>query len=121
MKQVIRKLGERKFHIFWRGDYRDVPSSNLELDFLPFIQLLDEPIGKILIHFQAKPKGLRRWGIYDFENDEYYCCNHNEVAIDSNNILLLSLDENTTRTIPTSAVILEGRLTVEDGKFYINR
>jgi hypothetical protein len=118
MKQVIRKLGERRFHIFWRGDYKDVQNSNIELDFSPFLNTFGTEEPRILIHWQSRPKGLRRWGIYDLLNDEYYCSDYDKLFIHCI-ASPFQVDENRIRTIPTAVFVCLGKLIIEEENLYI--
>lgn len=63
----IKKLAPGRFRITTIG----VPNSQLFLDFTPLIKKFNLRGNFSLIHWQAKPKHYREWGIYNSETDSY--------------------------------------------------
>jgi hypothetical protein len=84
-----------------------VPQGDIELDFNPIIQEFNLTGDYQLIHWQARPKGQREWGIYSSYEDSY-----RSVATGNFNYCsgrLLMLDDKTTNTLPSAVVCLETR------------
>lgn len=67
-EQKIVKVHQAKFLVFWS----DRPDSELIIDFNPLIDFFKLEGNFCLIHWQAKPKGLRKWGTYDRFLDSYF-------------------------------------------------
>lgn len=71
MKQIIRKASPGIILLFWIDDQGEVlPSSLITLDFNPIIKAANLVKNFAICHYQARPKGLRRWGI--FYDDDYF-------------------------------------------------
>ena len=65
MKQTIRKAAPGIFLLFWVDDRGELlPDSLITLDFNPIIEAANLVKNFAICHYQARPKGLRRWGIY---------------------------------------------------------
>lgn len=59
MKQIVKKTAiPNKFTLHWQ----DVPNSQLIIDFNPLIQIFRLTGHYVLLHYQARPVGLRRFG-----------------------------------------------------------
>lgn len=69
-KQIIKAIALHQITLSWEENNKLVPDSLLELNFAPFYSIYDLAESDVLLHFQAKPKGLRKWGIY--QNKQYY-------------------------------------------------
>ncbi len=67
MIRKIKKIGFARFRITTHG----VAHSQLFLDFNPLIKKFNLKGNFSLIHWQAKPKNYREWGIYNSETDSY--------------------------------------------------
>ncbi|MEM8641657.1 MAG: hypothetical protein AAGG51_22990 [Cyanobacteria bacterium P01_G01_bin.54] len=61
MNQCISKLTPTRFRLWWQGVF----SSAMTIDFEPLIEHFQLKGDFKLVHWQAKPFGLRRWGVYD--------------------------------------------------------
>ena len=99
--QKIEKLGTAKFKVSTDG----ITGSELELDFNPIIKEFSLSGDYLLIHFQARPKDYRRWGMYQSSTDSY-------ISIDLFDLDLpkgrsLHLDETKHKTVPTGVILLE--------------
>jgi hypothetical protein len=96
-------LGYGKFKSHWE----EVKDSELVLDFLPIIDkfsLNTEPF--VLEHWQAKPHGLRKWGLYCASSDNYYSVEADYIKVGFNlKISKLQIDERLYQTRPTAVVL----------------
>ena len=96
----IAKIAPAKFKVSTLG----VAGSELELDFNPIIEKFGLSGDFTLIHWQAKPKGHREWGIYSSKDDSY----RSIVRIVINSpVESLQLDDATTTSIPSAVVFSE--------------
>ena len=103
MKRVIKKLSlPNKFLVFYQGYERD----RMFLDFNPIIDRYKLAGIYILLHFQAKPKGLRTWGIYDSLTQNYYSSERFLLPERNYRTKFLQIDENLHRTVPTAVVYI---------------
>lgn len=101
MTQVIERLANATF----RSQWQNIPDSTLKLNFDVLIDhfgLTD--VGSFcLVHWQAKPKGLRRWGVYCRSADMYYAAD--EIVFDEGlTIQTLQMDERVVKTVPTAVL-----------------
>lgn len=107
-QQKITPLGDRRFNIQWEG-YPD-----LEVSFNPLIARHNLEGAFCLLHWQAAPRALRRWGIYDELSEGYYSFAAHECTIQ---VLgqLIECDERRLKSKP-SAVLLypRSRLDLRD-------
>ncbi len=97
MKQIT-KIQKAKFKIATPG----MTNSELELDFQPLIEEFKLEGDFILIHWQARPKGHRQWGIYSSRDDSYRSTS--ELAINWASVKSLQLDDVTAKTIPSAVL-----------------
>ncbi len=107
--KTIQKLSKAKFKV---SSY-NVPNSELELDFNPIIEEFNLEGDFLLIHWQAKPKGYRRWGIYSSRSGLYYSV----VSIDIERWTgkTLQLDDMTASTVPSAVLLVNNaRLIIVD-------
>ena len=71
MKQIIRKASCGIFLLFWINESGEMLSDSLiTLDFNPIIKAANLVKNFAICHYQARPKGLRRWGIF-YEGDYF--------------------------------------------------
>lgn len=65
MKQIIKPTGlKNKFLLYWVDSQGvKVNDSEIKIDFNPIIQELNLVDNFAICHYQARPKGLRRWGL----------------------------------------------------------
>ncbi len=82
------------------------------MDFKPIIEQF-KIVGKFcLLHWQAKPFGLRRWGIYDAGIDEYFAATWDCIDINCSGIPL-QLDERIVKTVPTAVIYFKNSQVAE--------
>ncbi|NJL89709.1 MAG: hypothetical protein HC916_07840 [Coleofasciculaceae cyanobacterium SM2_1_6] len=101
---IITKTGESQFNLTWEN----VPDSTINLDFRPLQKVFKLTGVYCLLHWQAKPKGLRRFGVYESLNDNY-------LSVDSADLLIapylktgvLQIDEKVHTTLPTAVMLYE--------------
>lgn len=101
-----------------RLTYPHLPEFELNMDFNPIIQKFQLTGNSCLMHWQAKPFGLRRWGIYDAGKDEYFTATWNSIhclCIPR----FLQINEEITKTVPT-AVLLFTDTKVSTNSAYIS-
>lgn len=112
MTHLIEKLGQAQFNIEWK----DEADSLIHLDFRPLLdnyRLNYNP--SVLEHWQAKPFGLRRWGLYDIIYDTYYSAEAENIIFGRNlDIRNLQIPEKNYPTIRPTAVKLYSKCIVTD-------
>lgn len=101
----IERIAQGKFKV----TTPDVENGELLLDFNPIIKHFKLSGRFKLIHWQARPKGYREFGIYDFESDSYRSLEISE-SIGYGSIELLQLDDTTANTIPSAVICHRGSL-----------
>ena len=107
--KTIEKLQEAKFKV----STDNVTNSNLELDFNPIINEFKLKGDYLLIHWQAKPKGYRRWGIYSSQSDRYFSVA--SIDLERWTGKTLQLDDATTLTVPKAVLLVHNaRLIIVD-------
>lgn len=87
----------------------NVENGELLLDFNPIIKHFNLSGRFKLIHWQAKPKGHREFGIYDFESDSY----RSLVSLESvgyGGMELLQLDDQYNNALPSAVICHRGSL-----------
>lgn len=94
----ITKLSKAKFKLITEN----IPNSDIELNFNLIIENFNLSGNFALIHWQAKPKGDRQWGVYVSEFDNYYSCI--EVELNFGKIKSLQLDDKTVSTVPSAVL-----------------
>ena len=104
MEQEIEKQRFGIFHIGWRDDKGEiVDNSRIALNFRPIIQEFKLEPPYVLLHWQARPKGLRRWGLYDGGADQYFGVDWDQFNVnDLVTFKTLQIDENEHRVVPTA-------------------
>lgn len=95
-----------------RLTYPHLPDFELKMDFNPIIDRFNLTGNFCLLHWQAKPFGLRRWGIYDAGIDEYFAATWDCVDISCGGIPL-QLDETTATTVPTAVIYFKNSKVIE--------
>lgn len=75
----------------------------LKMDLNPIINNFQLTGNFCLLHWQAKPFGLRRWGIYDAGIDEYFAATWDCLDINCRGTPL-QLDETTVTSVPTAVI-----------------
>jgi hypothetical protein len=86
------------------------------MDFNPIINWFHLRGAFCILHWQAKPFGQRRWGIYDAKEDRYFSLKYHELQL---RVMpqLLQIDETLIKTVPT-AVLYFSRSTVVKNDYY---
>ena len=106
--KIIKKIAKGKFDVITPNQ-----DSKLTLDFNPIIEQFKLHEGRSdykLIHWQAKPKGDRQWGVYDRASDSYSCGVWDDLPTFYGGARLLMLDDATATTIPSAVVYHVGSL-----------
>ena len=94
----IQHISKAKFKISTPG----VAGSELELDFNPIIDEFNLIGDFTLIHWQARPKGYREWGIYTSSTDTYRSIG--ELVQNVGGYRSLQLDDQTAKSIPSAVL-----------------
>jgi hypothetical protein len=104
--QTITKLTAKTFRSLWL-DQRgiEVPDSRIKLSFAPITETFQLSGSYCLLHWQAKPKGLRRFGVYCSTSDSYTAIDHDKLRINaSGQSLTLQINETLHKTVPTAVL-----------------
>ena len=100
-KQVTRKASSGIFLLFWIDNSGEIlPDSLITLDFNPIIKAANLVKNFAICHYQARPKGLRRWGI--FYDDDYFSVEKINSSIPYESILL----NESNLVYPPNAVLI---------------
>ncbi len=84
----------------------------LKMDFNPIIDKFNLAGKFCLLHWQAKPFGLRRWGIYDGGIDKYFAATWDCIDVNCSGIPL-QLDETIVKTVPTAVIYFKNSQVAE--------
>jgi hypothetical protein len=104
MRQIVKKIGQSKFRVFWN----EQRNSELIMDFKPIINQFNLTGNFVLLHWQALPKYLRRWGMFCSASDDYYPFNHDQLKVIANrNFSTLQIDEAKWGTKPTAVILVQ--------------
>lgn len=104
MRQIVNKIGQSKFRVFWN----EQRNSELIMDFKPIISQFNLTGNFVLLHWQALPKYLRRWGMYCSNDDNYYPFDHDKLMVKANcNFSTLQIDERKWGTKPTAVILVK--------------
>lgn len=101
MQQII-KIDRAKFYLCWD----EKPTEKLIVDFNPIIKEFNLSGNFDLVHWQARPKGLRQFGIYNSISDTYQST-RDFIQWDSRKIELMQLDEKIFHHVPTAVICLK--------------
>jgi len=107
INQTIERLANGTF----RSQWQNTPDSTLKLNFDVLIAHfgLTDMGSFCLVHWQAKPKGLRRWGVYCRSADMYYAAD--EIVFDEGlTVRTLQMDERVIKTVPTAVLFFDGAI-----------
>lgn len=96
--KVITKISQAKFKL----RTENVPNSEIELDFAAIIDHFKLKGSFSLLHWQAKPKGHRQWGIYSSLDDSYRSVA--DVDMNFGKIKTLQLNDATVSTVPSAVL-----------------
>ncbi len=115
--KTITKLARAKFRVVTDN----VANSELILDFDPIIKQFNLSGNYLLIHWQAKPRGHRQWGVYFSGTDNYSSLK----AIDFNHAVgtTLQLDDAKTETVPSAVIVVKDAqlITLNERAFICNK
>lgn len=98
MARIISKQAKRCFRILTP----EADNFQLILDFNPLIEKFKLTGEFKLIHWQAKPKGYREWGIYDSKDDSYKSLEKFDLT---GKFTTLQIPDSEVKSVP-SAVLL---------------
>lgn len=96
--------------------YPTMPDFNLQMDFNPIIDWFRLRGQFCILHWQAKPFGERRWGLYDAGMDKYTSLKYCELQLQAIP-QLLQVDENIVKTVPT-AILYFPKSTLIEKDYY---
>jgi hypothetical protein len=95
--------------------YSDQPSFLMAIDFADIIRYHNLTGNYVIVHYQAMPKGERRWGVFDGANQQYYSVRDCGLEIWGGvSTRYISMPE-IGGAKPTSVVLHEGSIVVEIG------
>lgn len=89
-----------------RLTYPHLADFELKMDFNPIIEKFQLAGKFCLLHWQAKPFGLRRWGVYDAGIDQYFAATWDCLDVNCGG-MPLQLDETTVSTVPTAVILFK--------------
>lgn len=98
----IVKVSDRKYSLRWFGQ-----KDPLIMDFNPIVSKYGLFGNFVLLHWQAKPKFLRTWGLYDGGKDQYFVVN-TDLILPERQALLVDVDEKLIATVPTAMILYDG-------------
>ena len=98
--------------------YPSIPEFKLEMNFKPIVDWFRLQGQFCLLHWQAKPYGQRRWGIYDAGSESYISLKHSEIELRVNP-QLLQVDENIIKTVPTAVLYFSGSRLIKSEYYSI--
>jgi hypothetical protein len=103
--KTIQRLGNAKFKLNTPG----IENSELVLDFQPIIDQFNLTGDFKLIHWQARPKGYREFGIYSSLDDSYRSTDSLSKA-GYGSLDFLQLDDAEDNALPSAVIIHRGNL-----------
>lgn len=103
-----------------RLTYPHLLDFELKMDFNPIVEKFKLAGKFCLLHWQAKPFGLRRWGVYDAGIDKYFAVTWDCIDINCSGTPL-QLDETTLATVPTAVIYFRNSKVVEQNYLSIVR
>lgn len=107
--QLIQ-VTERKVEL----KYSDRPGFSLKMDFGPLIEYFGLTGNFCLLHWQAKPKGERLWGIWDDSVKQYFSRPSNKIVFGKDlNFRLISIPE-VGEVKPTAVFLFQGAITIAE-------
>lgn len=101
-QQHVELVSPGQFRVWWDG-YED---QALLLNFNPLIATFNLTGAFCLIHWQARPKGLRRWGVYDHLAGMYYPMDYNQFNRCKVIMQFLQIPDGTS--LPSAAIAVDG-------------
>ena len=101
-KAKITTLDYGRFAVQW--NIKGQEQFSLNLNFNPIIANYNLEKKGILLHWQARPKMIRRWGVFDLATGEYVCSKGKDIVIIDSSCRLLDVDERLVASIPTACI-----------------
>ena len=89
----------------------------LQMDFNPIIDWFQLKGYFCLLHWQAKPFGERRWGVYDSKTDSYWSLLYDQLQIRAIP-RLLQVDETTVKSVPTAVLYFSDSRLMNNACFH---
>jgi hypothetical protein len=106
---IVRKLSPYRFTL----TYPDDPEFVLRMNFQPIVDGFSLTGNYSLLHWQAKPKGLRRWGCFSMRDGETQYQAFQEVSLGEFGYFRgIQVNENLVRTVPTAVLWLPNAVCV---------
>ncbi|MEG5045959.1 hypothetical protein [Microcoleus sp. B4-C1] len=98
--------------------YPTMVDFNLQMNFNPIIERFRLRGSFCLLHWQAKPFGERRWGIYDAGADFYTSLEYRVLQL---NVIpqLLQVDETVVKSVPTAVLYFPRSELIKKGHYSI--
>lgn len=92
--------------------YSDRPGFSLKMDFGPIIENFGLTGNFCLLHWQAKPKGERLWGVWDDSVKQYFSRPSNKIIFSKDlDFKLISIPE-IGDVKPTAVILFQGAIAV---------
>ena len=101
MRQKIIKLGHAQFRVFWET----YEKQELRLDFRPLLSQLNFKGNMVILHWQGRPWGLRRWGVYCSRSDQYYGVDHDKINLNECPCDTFQIPEKQFKTLPSAVLV----------------
>lgn len=107
VRQVIRSKPGNRARIYWLDNLdHPIKDSAISLDFNPILKEVNKLLKIdecVLLHWQARPKGLRRWGCFDVQKQQYFAAN--SALIEAEIGFCVQLNETVVKTVPTAMIV----------------
>jgi hypothetical protein len=103
--KTIQRITKAKFKVNTPG----IDQSELVLDFQPIIDKFQLTGDFKLIHWQARPKGYREFGIYKSVDDSYKSIDNVSKA-GYGSLQLLQLNDAEDNALPSAVIVHRGNL-----------
>lgn len=116
--QTVERISEGVFVTSW-----NCQESTLKLDFKFLVDHFNLTGIFCLVHWQARPRGLRRWGIYCGERAAYFGIEWDKLIFAENLIVeALQVDEKIYKTVPSAVLLFRGAIAeLLDDKILVRR
>jgi hypothetical protein len=105
--KLIERIARGVFTISTNG----VSDSSLELNFNPIIEQFKLTGKFYLVHWQARPKGHREFGVYNSITDSYIST-ETLPKLAYGGMQLLQLNDVTANVLPSAVIYFTGSLTI---------
>ncbi len=116
--QKIIKLAPYKFQLHWTSDIKKKDS--ITIDFSSIINYFQLMGDFVLIHWQSRPKGKRRWGLYDSFSDQYHAFDWNQLETNGKPSKYIQSPELPDVLPPCAVVLYENtKVKIEGNKILL--